>query len=332
MKATVIWKHGGPDVLSYQEIKDPEPEKDHVIIRVNYCAVNHLDIWVRTGLPDKTISFPHVLGGDICGTLVDGFGNFRKGEKVVVYPAVESDAPRVSFSIIGGFNKYQGGYAELIQVPKRNIVKKPSWLTDVEASSLNISYLTAWNMLERSRCKKDDTILIWGANSGVGSAAILLAKAKGLKIITVTSDKNKFDLAKKLGADFVIDRTKSEVSTEVLKHTNGEGVNAVIDHVGSKTWPVSIDVLKIGGRVIACGTTTGAEATVNIRSFYSKEGQIIGAYLGSKSQLISLHRFMKLKRIRPIVDSVFELKDTSLAHQKMEQSSQFGKIVLKTSS
>jgi len=332
LKATVIWKHGGPDVLSYQEIKDPQPEKGHVIVRVNYCAVNHLDIWVRTGLPGKTVSFPHVLGCDICGTVVEGFGNFRKGEKVVVYPAVESDVPRVSFSIIGGFSEYQGGYAELIQVPKRNIVKKPSWLTDAEASSLNISYLTAWNMLERSRCKKGDTVLIWGANSGVGSASILLAKAKGLKIITVTSDKKKSDLAKKLGADFVIDRTKSEVSTKVLKHTNSKGVNAVIDHVGSKTWPVSIDVLKIGGRMISCGTTTGSEATVNIRSFYSKEGQIIGAYLGSKSQLISLCRFMKLKRIRPMIDSVFDLKDASLAHQKMEQNSQFGKIILKISS
>ena len=332
MKATVIWRHGGSDVLSYEEVKDPKPKKNHAIVRVNYCAVNHLDIWVRTGLPSMTLSFPHILGCDICGTLVDGFGSFGKGEKVVVYPAVESDAPRVSFSIIGGFSKYQGGYAELMQVPQRNIVRKPGWLTDAEASSLNVSYLTVWNMLERSRCKKGNTILIWGANSGIGSAAILLAKAKGLKVIAVASDKMKVDFAKKLGADFVVDRTKSEVANEVINLTDGKGVDAVIDHVGLKTWPISIEVLKIGGRMVACGTTTGGDATVNIRSFYSKEAQIIGAYLGSKSQLVALHRFMKLKRIRPVISDIFDLKDASLAHQKMEQSSQFGKIVLKSPS
>ena len=332
MKAIVIWRHGRSDVLSYEEVKDPKPKKNHAIVRVNYCAVNHLDIWVRNGLPGMTLSFPHILGCDICGTLVDGFGSFGKGEKVIVYPTVESDAPRVSFSIIGGFSKYQGGYAELIQVPQRNIVRKPGWLTDAEASSLNVSYLTAWNMLERSRCKKGNTILIWGSNSGIGSAAILLAKAKGLKVIAVASDKMKVDFAKKLGADFVVDRTKSEVANEVINLTDGKGVDAVIDHVGLKTWPISIEVLKIGGRMVACGTTTGGDATVNIRSFYSKEAQIIGAYLGSKSQLVALHRFMKLKRIRPVISDIFDLKDASLAHQKMEQSSQFGKIVLKSPS
>ena len=332
MKAAVIWKHGGPEVLSYEEIKSPTLEKDHAIVKVSYCAINHLDIWVRNGLPGKSVSFPHILGCDVCGTLVNGFGNFKKGDKVVVYPAVESGVPRVSYSIVGGFSKYQGGYAELIQVPKRNIVKKPSWLTDSEASSLNVSYLTAWNMLERSGCKKGDSILIWGANSGVGSAAILLAKAKGLKTITIASDKMKIDFAKKLGANFVINRTDSDVALSVLKHTDNLGVDAVIDHVGSKTWPVSIEVLKVGGRMITCGTTTGGEASVNIRTFYSKEAQIIGAYLGSKSQLVALHKFMKLKKIKPIIDSIFDLKDVALAHKKMEQSTHLGKIVLKVTS
>jgi len=332
LKAAVIWKHGGPEVLCYEEIKSPTLEKDHAIVKVSYCAINHLDIWVRNGLPGKSVSFPHILGCDVCGTLVNGFGNFKKGDKVVVYPAVESGVPRVSYSIVGGFSKYQGGYAELIQVPKRNIVKKPSWLTDSEASSLNVSYLTAWNMLERSGCKKGDSILIWGANSGVGSAAILLAKAKGLKTITIASDKMKIDFAKKLGANFVINRTDSDVALSVLKHTDNLGVDAVIDHVGSKTWPVSIEVLKVGGRMIACGTTTGGEASVNIRTFYSKEAQIIGAYLGSKSQLVALHKFMKLKKIKPIIDSIFDLKDVALAHKKMEQSTQLGKIVLKVTS
>ena len=329
MKAVVIRKHGSPDVLSYEEIKNPTPKKDHVIIKVEYCAVNHLDIWVRNGLPGKKVSFPHILGCDVCGTLVDDSKGFKKNEKVVVYPAVESDIPRVSYSIIGAFGKYQGGYAEFIQVPQQNIIKKPSWLSEEESCALNVSYLTAWNMLERSNCKKNDIMLIWGANSGVGSAAILLAKAKGIQVITVASDMEKVNQAKKLGADNIIDRSKSDVSDEVLKYTKNDGVDAVIDHVGAKTWSVSLNVLKIGGKLLACGTTTGSEATVNIREFYSKEAQIIGAYLGTKSQLISLHKFMKLKEIKPVIDSIYKLKDARQAHEKMDESNQFGKIILK---
>jgi NADPH:quinone reductase-like Zn-dependent oxidoreductase len=329
LKAVVIRKHGGPDVLSYEEVKNHVPKKGHAVVKVNYCAVNHLDVWVRNGLPGKKISFPHILGCDICGTLIDDFGNFKKNEKVVIYPALESGVPRVSYSIIGGFSRYQGGYAEFIQVPQQNIVKKPSWLSDEEACALNVSYLTAWNMLERSNCKKNNSMLIWGANSGVGSAAILLAKAKGIQVITVASDMKKINQAKKLGADHIIDRSKSDISNEVLKYTKNEGVDAVIDHVGAKTWPVSLNVLKVNGKMLACGTTTGSEATINIREFYSKEAHIIGAYLGTKSQLVSLHKFMKLKRIKPLIDSIYKLQDARKAHEKMEQSNQFGKIIIK---
>lgn len=329
MKAVVIRRHGGPNVLSYEEIERPKPKSGHAIIKVSYCAVNHLDVWVRRGLTGRKVLFPHVLGSDVCGTLMEGFGNFKKGEKVVVYPAIKSDVPRVSYSIVGGFGKYRGGYAEFIQVPQANIVRKPAWLSDAEACALNVSYLTAWNMLERSNCKKGDTILIWGSNSGVGSAAILLAKAKGIKVITVASSANKVTRAKRLGANLVIDRSKSDVIAQVLKYTKNRGVDAVIDHVGAKTWSVSIEALKVGGIVLACGTTSGSEATINIRAFYSKEAQIIGAYLGTKSQLLSLHKFMKSRKIRPVIDKVFDLKDAILAHKKIESSNQFGKIILK---
>jgi NADPH:quinone reductase-like Zn-dependent oxidoreductase len=331
LKAVIIRKHGGPEVLSYEEIPDLVPQKGHALVRVNYCAVNHLDIWVRNGISGKTVSFPHILGCDVSGTLVDGFGSFKKGENVVIYPAIDSNVSRVSFGIIGGFGIYKGGYAEFIQVPKKNIIKKPDWLSDQEAASINVSYLTAWNMLEKSRCKKNDTILIWGANSVVGSAAILLAKAKGLRVITIASGKNKVAFAKKLGADHIIDRNAKDVTSEVLRFTDQAGVDAVIDHVGAKTWPTSLEVLTVKGRMVACGTTTGGEALVNIRSFYSKEAQIIGSYLGSKSQLVALHKFMKLKKIRPVIDSIFDLKDVKLAHQKMEKSNQSGKILLRIS-
>ena len=329
MKAVVIRKHGGPDVLSYEEIARPRSKSGHAIIKVSCCAVNHLDIWVRKGLIGRKVLFPHVLGCDVCGSLMEGFGNFKKGEKVVVYPAIKSDIPRVSYTIIGGFGKYHGGYAEFIQVPQTNIVRKPAWLSDAEACALNVSYLTAWNMLERSNCKKGDTILIWGSNSGVGSATILLAKARGIKVITVASSANKARRAKRLGANLVIDRSKLDVIAQVLKYTKNRGVDTVIDHVGAKTWSVSIEALKVGGIMLACGTTSGSEATINIRAFYSKEARVIGAYLGTKSQLVSLHKFMKSRKIRPVIDKVFDLKDAILAHRKIESGNQFGKIILK---
>ncbi len=311
----------------------PEPNKmkGEVKVRVSCCAVNHLDVWVRNGLPGRRILFPHILGSDISGTLLDEFGKFKKGEKVVIYPAISSDSKRTLYSIIGGFSQYQGGYAEIISVPKTNILKKPAWLSDEEASCINVSYLTAWNMIEKSGCKKGDTILIWGSNSGIGSASILLAKALGLSVITVASNKSKYNFAENLGADFTIDRNKADVATEVLKYTKEVGVNCVIDHVGSKTWPISIEVLKVKGRMIACGTTSGAEALVDIRSFYSKEAQIVGAYLGSKQQLISLLEFMKSKKIKPIIDSVYDLKNAKIAHQKMEEHNQRGKLILRVS-
>ena len=315
MKAIIIRKHGGPEVLSYEDMPSPQPLKGHAIVKVGYCAVNHLDIWVRKGLAGKQVAFPHILGCDISGTLVDGFGRFKKGERVGIYPAVVINVPRVSHAIIGLFAKYHGGYAEMVRVPQENIVKKPGWFSDAEACAINVSYLTAWNMLQSSGCSKGSTILIWGANSGVGSAAILLARAMGLRIITVVSSRGKAAIARRLGADHVIDRSTSDVLTQTLRHTKGQGVDAVIDHVGAKTWPTSIDVLKVGGRVIACGTTSGAEATVNIRTLYSKEASIVGAYLGSREQLVSLHRFMRRKRIKPMIDSVFDLNDARSAHR-----------------
>lgn len=329
MKAVVIRKHGSANVLSYESVENPNPKSGHAIVKVNYCAVNHLDIWVRNGLPRRKVSFPHILGCDVCGILTEDSGKLKKGEKVVVYPAIKTSMPRVSFTIIGGFGEYQGGYAQFVQVPQENIVKKPSWFSDIEACALNVSYLTAWNMLEKSGCKKGDSILIWGASGGVGTAAILLAKAMRVKVITVASNTKKINQAKKLGADHVIDRSKSDVTNEVLRHTKNLGVNVVIDHVGAKTWPVSVEVLKVGGKVFACGTTSGAEAAINIRALYSKEASIIGAYLGTKTQLVSLHKFMKSKMIKPVIDSIFDLKDAKSAHEKMESSNQFGKIILK---
>jgi len=337
MKAAVIHEHGGADKLVYQDIEDPRPSKDEVLVKVKTCAVNHLDIWVRQGLPGKTLHFPHILGCDIAGEIASKNRNFAIGSKVMVYPGLscgkcfycktgrENLCSR--FSIIGGFSNVHGGYAEYVKVPLRNIVKIHSSMSFDEASCLGVSYLTSWNMLKSTNVVKGTTVLVYGAGSGVGSATIKLASGRGAKVITTVGDERKIALARKIGANYVIDRTKQDIVSEVMKIT-GDGVDAVIDHVGTSTWMTSVKCLKLGGRMAVCGATTGETANVEIRAVYNKQASIIGAYLGTKAQLREMMKFMSLKKIKPVIDSKFMLSEAARAHERMEKNDHFGKILL----
>ncbi len=297
-----------------------------VIVKVRYCAINHLDILVRNGSTVRKIQFPHILGCDVCGTLEEGFGNFKIGDKVVIYPVINDGSSNL-INIIGGFSAYNGGYAEFIRVPKQCIVKKPHYFSDKEACSLNISYLTAWNILESLDCKTGKCIFVWGAGSGIGSAIILLAKARGINVITVTSNDEKMKLSKKIGADVIINRNKKNILKSVTKYYSG-GVDYVVDHVGAKTWPISIKLLKVGGKMATCGITTGCQTRINILDIYNKQLTIFGIYAGSKSQLMKLHSFMKNNKIKPVIDSTFSLENAVFAHKRMTSNNHFGKIIL----
>lgn len=338
MKAAVIHEHGGADKLVYQDIEDPKPSKDEVLIKVKTCAVNHLDIWVRQGLAGKTVKFPHILGCDIAGEIASKNRSFPIGSRVMVYPGLSCGKCSYckagkenlcsKFSIIGGFGDVQGGYAEYVKVPLRNIVKIPTWFSFDEAACLGVSYLTSWNMLKSTNVGKGTTVLVYGAGSGVGSASIKLARAKGAKVITTVGDEGKVASAKKLGANHAIDRTKHDIVTEVMTLT-GNGVDAVIDHVGASTWMTSLKCLKPRGRMAVCGATTGETANVEIRTLYNKQASIIGAYLGTKAELVEMMKFMQSKKINPVIDSRFKLNEVAAAHERMENSLHFGKILLK---
>lgn len=327
MRAIVIKKHGDIRVLSHTNIQKPKIIPGHVIIKVKYCALNHLDLKVRKGLCGTKIKFPHILGSDICGNLENGFDKFNVGDEVVIYPIINDENSISKLNMIGGCSNYNGGYAEFVLVPKQCIIKKPKWLSSIESCSLNVSYLTVWNILRTLDCKKDDEIFVWGGNSGIGTASILLAKSIGCKVITTVSDDSKIGLVKKLGADVVLNRKKKNILRSVMRGTNG--VDHVIDHVGSKTWQTSINMLKAGGKMATCGVITGNYSKVNIFDVYNKQIKIFGIYMGNKSQLIELHKFMKLKKIKPIIDSILSLRDARLAHKKLENGKQFGKIVLR---
>jgi NADPH:quinone reductase-like Zn-dependent oxidoreductase len=330
MKAVPFFEHGSLDVLQYCKFSDPVASKDMAIIDVEYCGVNHLDIWTRMGIAGKKIRLPHICGCDIVGTI--------KGERVMVYPGVSCGKCQYcksgdenlcsEFAIIGGMSDWNGGYAEKVVVPARNVIKIPTGMKSETAATLAVSYLVAWNMLKANGAGKGKTILVYGAASGVGMATIQLARALGAKVITTASGDSKSNFARKLGASHIINRVNQNIAEEVRKIVP-EGLDIVIDHVGAATWPTSISVLKQGGRMAVCGMTSGNEATVPVRMFYSRQITMIGALLGTRAELLELINFMIKRKLQPIIDSVFPLKEAREAQRKLEAGLHTGKILLK---
>lgn len=360
MKAVAFFEHGPVDVLQYHEdFPDPVAGKNEVIIDIKYCGINHLDIWTRQGIvaaTGKKIRLPHICGCDIVGTTTA-----INGQRVMIYPGVScgkcqyciSSSNRTTtgrrnrrrkndnngndnkrenlcsqFAIIGGWSDYNGGYAERVAVPEKNVIRLPSALKDETAATLAVSYLTAWNMLQTNGASRNKKILVYGASSGVGMATIQLAKALGAIVITTVSGNSKHDFAKKLGAHYIIDRTRQDIVNEVKKIVPA-GVDIVIDHVGAATWATSIAALRQGGRMAVCGTTSGNEATVPVRMFYTKQIIMVGSLLGTQAQLQELINFVSRKKIQPVIDSVFTLQDAKEAQKKMEAGLHAGKILLK---
>lgn len=332
MRAVPFFSHGSADVLEYQnDFPDPSAGGDQVILDVEYCGVNHLDIWTRQGIQGKKIRLPHICGCDMVGR-TESMG------LVMVYPGISCDrcnqcrAGRENlcqdFVIIGGMSNHDGGYAEKTSVPARNIIKVPKSIKPDLAATLAVSYLTAWNMLTTNNAGPKKTLLVYGATSGVGMAAVQLAKALGSTVITTVSGDAKHDFAEKLGADLVIDRSGESIVEAAAKFAKG-GVDIVIDHVGAATWQTSISALKHGGRMAVCGMTSGNEAMVPVRTFYTKQIVMTGALLGTKRQLQELLNFVTRKKIRPVIDSVVPLQEAAQAHKKMEEGRHMGKILLK---
>lgn len=341
MKAVPIYSHGDLNVLRYeQDFPTPIPNPSEILIRVKYCGLNHLDIWTRLGIPGITIGFPHVCGSDIVGSVEEEYAEIPKGSRVLVYPGIGcndcyncrngTETLCRDFSIIGGLSKYNGGYAEYVTVPKTNIIPLPREISDEQAATLSISYLTAWNIVKKLHLKENDTVLIYGASGGLGMAMIQISKALGIRTITTISDDSKLNFVYDIGSDYVINRKKKEITLEVQKITQGIGVDAVVDNAGQKTLNTSINSVRKGGKIAMCGTTSGSEANFQIRTFYSKQIQLFGILIGSKLELLELINFVNEKNIVPKIDSVLPLAQVQQAHDKLEKGEQLGKILIKT--
>jgi len=341
MKALLLTAFGDEGVFEYREdFPKPEIAPDEVLVRVKACALNHLDIWIRKGALAYKPPLPHILGSDVAG-VVEEVGplveHVKPGDEVVVNPNLScgvceaclsgQDNHCREFKILGF--QVKGGYAEYVKVPKTNVVPKPKNLSFEEAASFPLTYITAWNALvDKGEIKPGDTVFIWGGSAGVGVAALQIAKLFGARVIAVTSEDWKVQKLKELGADYAINRKTQNVE-EAVREISPEGVDIVVDHVGEETLPLSIKLLKKGGRLSFLGTTTGDRGVFNIRYNFVNEIKMNGVYMGRKATLFRIAELFERGIFKPVVDRVFSLREGAEAHRYLESGKQFGKVVLK---
>jgi NADPH:quinone reductase-like Zn-dependent oxidoreductase len=338
MRAVRIHEFGGPEVLRYEDVPDPSARKDQVLVRVKACAMNHLDLWVRRGLPG--VKLPHILGSDVAGEIVEVgeyVNGFAAGQRVLVAPMrfCNQCAQCVSglqnrcrqFTVLG--NGVDGGNCELIAVPAVGVIPIPNQLNFDEAASLPLVFLTAWHMLvSRAKIQIGQTVLVLGAGSGVGIAAVQIAKLFHARVIATAGDEKKLERAYALGADHGINHYKQKISEEVSKITNKNGADIVIEHVGAATWDESLRSLTPAGTLVTCGATTGPKAAFDLRVLFSRQLAFLGSYMGTMGELYEVLGHVSAGRLKPVVDCTFRLKDARAAHEYMEESKMFGKIVL----
>ena len=340
MKAIVFEKHGGPEVLKYTEAPEPVIRPNEVLVRVKACALNHLDLWVRAGIPGVPIPLPHIPGSDVAGEIAQigaEVSTVRVGQKVVLAPGVTCG--KCAACISGKDNHCRqftnlgymidGGCAEFARVPEVNCLPYPENLSWEEAASIPLVFQTAWHLLvARAELQPAEDVLILGAGSGVGSAAIQIAKCFGARVLATASSDEKLQKAKELGADHLINHKTQKIREEVRRITGKRGVDVVFEHVGTATWDDSLASLAPSGRLITCGATTGYDAKIDLRFLFSRQLSLLGSYMGAKSELQTVLKLVAAGRFKPVVDRIFPLAEGAAAHAYLESGSQFGKVIL----
>jgi NADPH:quinone reductase-like Zn-dependent oxidoreductase len=340
MKAVVINQHGGPEVLECTELPDPEIDQNEVSVSVKACALNHLDVWVRKGLPGINFQMPLVLGSDISGVVAQVgrlVKTVREGDEVVLSPGLSCmhceyclsgrDNLCASYGILG--YRANGGYAEYVKVPSVNVLPKPESLSFEDTSSIPLVFLTAWHMLtSRVSLKAGETLLVHAAGSGVGSAAIQIGKLLGARVLATASTDAKLEKARSIGADETINYLEEDFLDAVRRLTGKRGVDVVFEHTGEATWEKSVRSLVRGGRLVTCGATSGYKCDLDLRYLFSRQISLHGSYMGGKIELLEVMRFFEDGRLKPVVDRVLPLEKAADAHRALEDRAQFGKVVL----
>ena len=340
MRAVVIREHGGVEKLELTEVADPAPRPGEAVVRVRAVALNHLDVWVRRGVPGHKFPLPIVPGSEAAGVIeqVEGDGGrWNAGDEVIVAPGfscgrceacLSGDDPLCpQYGIYG--ETADGGLRERVAVPIRNLVRKPASLSMEEAAAVPLDMLTAWHMLvARARLRPGETVLVHAGGSGVGSAAIQIAKLWGAKVIATAGSPEKVERTRSLGADEAIDYRREDFVAEVRRITGRRGVEVVFEHVGGETFERSLRALARGGRLVTCGATTGADVTINLRLVFFKLLSILGSTMGSLAELHEVMRHVEAGRLKPVVDRVLPMESVAEGHRVLEAREAFGKVVL----
>ncbi|PYT74073.1 MAG: alcohol dehydrogenase [Acidobacteria bacterium] len=340
MKAIVFHQHGGPEVLKCTDAPEPMLRANDVLVRVKACALNHLDLWVRRGLPNVPIPLPHIPGSDIAGEIAKigaDVTTIRVGQKVVLAPLVScGKCP----ACLAGLDNHcrqatnlgymiDGGCAEFVRAPEVNCLPYPENLKWEEAAAIPLVFQTAWHMLvTRAQLQPGEDTLILGAGSGVGSAAIQIARFFGARVIATAGSDEKLAKAKELGADHLINHKTQKIRDEVRRITNKRGVDVVFEHVGTATWEDSLASLAPTGRLVTCGATTGYDGKVDLRFLFSRQLSLLGSYMGTKSELHTVMKLVAAGKLKPVLDRTFPLAEAAAAHGYLESSAQFGKVVV----
>jgi NADPH:quinone reductase-like Zn-dependent oxidoreductase len=322
VKAVRIHEDGGPEVLRYEDAPDPVPDTGQVLIRLRAASLNHLDLWIRKGLP--SVPKPRILGADGAGTVVSGDG-FTPGDRVVINPGLEHGDGRIT--VLGEHT--DGTHAELIAVPRAQVYALPDELDFETAAAFPLVFETAHRMLvTKAQLREGEWVLVWGIGSGVSTACLALAKAVGARVIVTSSSPAKLERAHELGADAALNHETDDVAAAV-KDLTGGGAHVVVDHVGEATWKHSLAAVRPAGRVCVCGATTGPNPPAQLHRIWWKQLTVYGSTMGSKEDFEAVYELVVSGQAVPVIDHVFSLADVAAAHVRLEAGEQLGKIVLR---
>ncbi|MFQ5795768.1 MAG: zinc-binding dehydrogenase [Candidatus Bipolaricaulia bacterium] len=341
MKAVTFHEHGGVEVLRYEEVPEPEIGPEDVLVEVNACALNHLDLFVRRGIPGLKLPLPHILGSDVAGVVAavgERVETVEVGTRVVVNPGLNcgrcefclagEESECVTYRILG--EHVLGGYAERVGVPARNAILLPDHVSFEEAAAVPLVFMTAWRMLiTRAKLRPGEDVLILGVGGGVASAALQIAKLYGAQVFATASSEAKLEKAHDLGADVLINYTQTDFDGEVWQLTDKRGVDLVVDSVGADTWAQSLRSLARGGRLVTYGATSGPIAETDIRYIFWRQLNIIGSTMGSQKELLEVLKLIWAGKLKPVIDRIYPLQEAARAHERLESRESFGKIVLK---
>ncbi|HEX5726389.1 MAG TPA: zinc-binding dehydrogenase [Longimicrobiaceae bacterium] len=339
MRAAIFHEHGGPEVVRIEDVPRPRPGPGELLVEVKAAALNHLDLWVRRGMPIET-TMPHIGGSDLAGVVAEvgeGVDPARVGERVVVNPSLWCGACEwcrrgeeslcARFRILGEHT--DGGFAEFAAVPADHAYRVPDGVALEEAAALPIAYMTAWRALRRAGLRAGEDVLVIGASGGTALAALQFARLAGARVFALTRGAENVERLRALGAAFVYDRgTEEDWSAGVHRDTGKRGVDVVVENVGAATWQGSVRSLAKGGRLVTYGATKGAKVELDLRHVFWKQLQVIGTTMASRREFEEMLETVFSGKVRPVIDTVMPLERAREAHARLEAGGQFGKIVL----